>query len=413
MKVREKAWEICNGIFLHHDYSNLSLRKLREQFSESDQAFLTQLVYGVIQNDLYLNYLWGQYVERKPEKKTAVLLSLATYELVILKKEDYAVLYEYGEIIKSYKKGNFAGFFNAVLRKLSQTKDYSVHIEKEEERLSVEKSIPLWILRLWKAHYGWEMTVAICEDINKEKRQTLRVNTLKTSVEEILKDEKFEWIDHEAVIYHGNYIRSDTFKNGLVFAQDYSSQAVGHFCDFKENDRVLDLCAAPGTKTLHTSALLNNSGEIVAVDLYESRVNLIKEAAIVSGSKNITALTADAREIDRLLQPASFDKVCVDAPCSGLGVLRHKPDIKLSLKAEDLDDLIQLQKEILDKAAQMCKVNGNLIYSTCTLNKKENEKQIENFLKEHDNYKKTDEITRFPTENDQDGFYMVKLERVR
>ena len=175
--------------------------------------------------------------------------------------------------------------------------------------------------------------------------------------------------------------------------------------------KILDLCAAPGTKTLHMSALLHNTGSITAVDLYPKRAELIKEGALKAGCTNIEVLAFDGREVKQHFPIGSFDAVFVDAPCSGLGVLRHKPEIKRTVTPEGLDAIEMIQRELLDASAEMVKPGGSLIYSTCTLNKKENEKQADRFLLLHPEFEMIKKQTLFPFEDEADGFFMVKLQK--
>ncbi len=411
MNLREKAWDILCGIYEKNDFSNLSLRAQKQDLSEKDQAFVTSLVYGCLQNDLHLKSFWQPYVKKKADTKLAVLFSQAVYERLYWKKEAYAVLHEYGEIVKKYRKGVYLSFFNAVMRNLEKDGYREAEVTDETEKLSIETSIPLWILRLWNSQYGKEVTEKTARTLCREKRDFVRVNTLKTSKKELEKDPLFLPVEDDACYYEGNIVRSDAFREGRIFVQDLNSQKVSRFAEVSAGEKILDLCAAPGTKTLHMAALMENRGEIVAVDLYENRCELIREAAEKAGASIIHTLCYDATKISEILEKESFDAVCVDAPCSGLGTLRHKPDIKLRLKPEDLDDLAKLQEAILAQASLMVKKGGRLIYSTCTLNRKENERQAENFTNKHPQFRLLEQKTCFPYEKDADGFFMVKWER--
>ena len=413
MTLREKAYEILKDVYLQHAYASLSLRALKDGYSEQNQAYLTALVYGTLQNDLFVRNAWQKYVKKMPKEEVALLLDMATYEVLFMRSKDYAVINECVEIAKKIPHTRADGFVNQVLRKVAEFRDTSIESEDPLKRLSLTYSIPQWIISLWMAHYKGEDTMKTLESLKKNSPQYLRVNTLKITKEELLrKDDRWTDCGEDALIYAGNYLRSSWFKEGYVFVQDLHSQKVASFAGLKQGMRILDLCAAPGSKTLHMAALCQNRCEITAVDLYQSRLKLIEEGAKKAGADCIRILQADAREINQYQQEESFDCVFVDAPCSGLGVLRHKNDIKLHISPESIDEIVQLQKEILNAASNMVRKGGTLIYSTCTLNKKENERQMEVFLDEHPDFAMEKMRTYFPYEDEADGFFMVKCVRV-
>lgn len=403
MNTREIAFNILVDVMVYDKFANLSLRELKTDLSEMNQAFVSELVYGTLQNYRYVRACWSRYSKGKTDKKIAVLLDMATYELKFMNSEDYAVLNEVGEIAKSYKNGFALGFVNAVLRQVSQN-------EFIAESNDIKYSINDWIYKMWISQYGLETADKIIESLNQKAISYLRINTLKTSKENILKDDKFTYINDDCVTYKDNFIRSEYFKDSLVLPQDYHSQRVTVLADVKQNEAVLDLCAAPGTKTAHTAAKMRNTGKIIAVDLYDKRIKITQEGLKKMGVKNTYTLVYDARKISEVLDEESFDTVLVDAPCSGLGVLRHKADIKIRIKPEDLDDLVKLQSEILKEAIKMVKKGGKIVYSTCTLNKKENEKQIEKVLA-NQQFDLVHEETMFPFIDNADGFYVAILKK--
>ena len=412
MNLREEAYSILKKVMCDAQFSNLSLRKLKETYSAENMAFITQLVYGTLENDLFVRYQWSIYCDKMPEEALAVLLDMATYELLFLNSAHYAVINEAVELSKSFPHKRYASFVNSVLRKISQNGRQEVNLANKEEAMSVTYSVPLWIIKLWQKQYGEETAERILKALHTPAKQYLRVNTLKVSVEDLIReDPKFTAYKEEAVTYEGNYLRTDYFKNGCIFPQDYHSQLVSTFADLKNDMKILDRCAAPGTKTLHMSALLHNTGSITAVDLYPKRAELIKEGALKAGCTNIEVLAFDGREVKQHFPIGSFDVVFVDAPCSGLGVLRHKPEIKRTVTPEGLDAIEMIQRELLDASAEMVKPGGSLIYSTCTLNKKENEKQADRFLLLHPEFEMIKKQTLFPFEDEADGFFMVKLQK--
>ena len=269
---------------------------------------------------------------------------------------------------------------------------------------------------MWIKQYGKENAYKICESLNRIPLQSARVNTLKTTKEEILKNSSFKEgnLAKNSLIYtKGNIASCEEFKKGLVTIQDESAQLVAEFMDPQPNDVILDMCAAPGSKTTHLGAIIKNQGVIKALDIHEHRVDLIKRNARRMGIICIDALCADATDLNDTFEKESFDRILLDGPCSGYGVIARKNDIKYHMKSDDMDSCIKIQKELLDSATIYLKVGGTLVYSTCTLNKKENEKQIEAFLARHDNFKLIDEKTIFPFEYNSDGFYMAKLEKLK
>jgi 16S rRNA (cytosine967-C5)-methyltransferase len=211
--------------------------------------------------------------------------------------------------------------------------------------------------------------------------------------------------------YESNLLESEIFKQGQVFPQDLSSQIVVDFCEVKPNQSVLDMCSAPGSKAVALAGLMHNQGEIIACDIHPQRVQLITEIADKCHASIIKTECLDTRSIHLNYPVSSFDVVLVDAPCSGLGVLRHKPDIKIHLKPETIDQLLILQYELLNEASLMVSEDGVLVYSTCTINRKENQSQIQRFLKDHPDFICVEEKQILPYQYHSDGFYMAKLKK--
>lgn len=414
MSERKIAWEILIGVYLEDKYANLSLRQLKETYSEQSQSFISALVYGTLENGRYLRYQWQSYVNKQPDEELAILLDMSVYQLFFMNTPSYAVINEANQLAKQYKKGYGASFVNAILRKVEANGRKEVDVTDREEKIAIENSYPTWLVKMWKAHYGIEVTEKLCTYQKLKNKQSLRVNRLKITKEELLKlDNRFMALNTpDALSFEGAIVREKWFKEGYVFVQDENSQKVAWFSDVQPGMRVLDCCAAPGTKTIQLAAIMENKGEIIACDIYPQRVELIKEAIEKAGTDIITPVVYDARKLYECYDKESFDLVFLDAPCSGLGVLQHKSDIRQRMKPEMIDDIVVLQKELLDSNSSMVKVNGILVYSTCTLNKKENERQIQTFLKNHPQFILIEEVTCFPFENGGDGFYMAKCLRI-
>ncbi|MCD7840073.1 MAG: 16S rRNA (cytosine(967)-C(5))-methyltransferase RsmB, partial [Erysipelotrichaceae bacterium] len=245
---------------------------------------------------------------------------------------------------------------------------------------------------------------------NTIPKPTARVNTLLTSVDDILQIDGFSKspLSIDGVYYQGAIVNSEAYKQGLITIQDESSQLVARLLNPKQSDYVLDMCAAPGGKTTHLSALMNNQGMIEAYDLYEHKINLINQLCQRLHVTNIHTYCYDSTKLIDIYHGEIFDKILLDAPCSGLGVIKRKPEIKYH-DSSQLDELEKIQQNLLENAYPILKKGGKMVYSTCTLNKKENEKQIQAFLLRHPDMKILEEKTILPTISD--GFYMCLLEK--
>ncbi|MGI6607959.1 MAG: 16S rRNA (cytosine(967)-C(5))-methyltransferase RsmB [Erysipelotrichaceae bacterium] len=398
MSERETAFSCLCKITIDKQFSNIVLKNCR-----SNTPFVTQLVYGTLRNYRLVRAVWSKYALKLPSVRICQLLDMATYEILLMDKPEYATVNEIVKIAGNIKAGSQVSFVNAVLRKISKEdiKSFS---------FAVRVSHPDWLINLWNVHYGKEICEKICFHNLKDGRVALRVNNLLTDESQLLKDENFyRGIVEGCLYYRGNIIETDYFKNNQVIIQSESSQLAVKKIGVRENQKILDLCGAPGSKTVQLAMELNNSGLVVSNDIYDFRVELIRQNVERYGLSNVVTSCWDGTKINEKYQKNSFDVVLLDAPCSGLGTLRHKPEIKITITPEDLDNLADLQKRLLKTAALMLKENGILLYSTCTLNKKENEKQVEWFLKEHKNYNLISEETVFPFNYDSDGFYIAKL----
>ncbi len=413
MKVREKAYECLCDIVLGKSYSNLLLRKELNEFNSADKGLITNIVYGTMQNYLYLRYQWEAYVQSGIAADMALLMDMSIYQFLFMDKvPEYAVVNEAVEIASRKHKGKYKSMINAMLRRFLREGRREVEGDTLK-RLSLETSHPYWIVKMWEKQYGLAVTEKICHDDQRVPNAAARVNTRVCSREEIIAENPlFEKgkLSQDALIYHGGNI-ADTkeYLTGKIAIQDEASQCVALLLDPKPEDSVLDMCAAPGTKTSHMAQLMDNRGEIIALDIHEHRVELIANGAARQGFSIIQPWCFDACQIHTEYEEESFDAVLVDAPCSGYGVMKRKNDIKVHMRPEDMDSLIPLQAQLLDTGYKMVRPQGTLVYSTCTLNKKENERQIERFLQAHADAKLVSQRTIFPYEYDTDGFFMAKI----
>ena len=415
MKAREKAYNLLCEIILNKQYSNLILRKELNEFDEQDKRFITNIVYGTMQNYLYVRYLWENYVEKSIAKDIAILMDMSIYQIEFMDKvPTYAVVNEAVEIASQLHKGKYKSMVNAMLRRFMREEKREITGD-DLTQLSILTSHPLWLVKMWNKQYGYEVTKKICYDNQEVPTLACRVNTLKSSKSELLINKKFRegYLSKDALLYEGgNIANTKEFLEGLITIQDESSQCVALMVDPKENDRVLDVCAAPGTKTTHMAQLMKNTGEIIACDIHEHRVELIHNSMKRMGLNCIHPQQLDGTLAHESFEAESFDRILVDAPCSGYGVLKRKNDIKVHMEPSDMDEIIPLQASILESVSSLVKKEGILVYSTCTLNKKENEKQVEKFLKNHEEYTLLEMRTIFPYEYHSDGFFMAKFKKI-
>lgn len=415
MKVRKKAYDILVDICIHHRYSNIALKEEVKGYDDLDTSFITHIVYGTLQHYRMCRYTWISYVKKEPKKEIRVLLDMAVYQILYMDKvPTYAVVNESVEIAKQLYQGAFKNMVNAVLRKVIEHGAPQV-TGNPSEVLAIITSHPTWLVKMWEKQYGYEVCEKICYENNHIRKQVARVNTFLTTTQKILEhNDLFEESPyHQDILYYrgASLASSIEFKEGLISIQDESSQLVAHFVDPQKGDYILDTCSAPGTKSAHMAELAKDEAHIEALDIHEHRVKLIEEGAKRLHLNSIHAKHGDATTLTKQYEEAGFDRVLVDVPCSGYGVLSRKSDIKYHMKSEDMDEIIRLQYAILNEVASLLKDQGVLVYSTCTLNKKENEKQIERFLMEHDDYQFIEQRTIFPFEYHSDGFFMAKLKR--
>ena len=407
-KQRKTAWQGLNAILLQGQYASLWLRKHCDGLNEDEKRWVTQVIYGVLRQRVPVRRQWEDLVRSKPDEETAILLDLSIYQLFYLDKgADYAIVNDAVSLCPSRKKG----LVNAVLREvLRRGRKEDLPLDSVEN-ISIMTSHPQWLLQMWKAHYGETVMRQIALSDMMEASVSVRINPLKWKDSMLEKREGWSLDENGWTLNTtGNPVNDPWLKEGKIVIQDLSSQQVALWLDARPGETVLDACSAPGTKTTQIAAMMQNKGKILACDLHEHRLELVREGAKRCGVQIIETKAMDATCADQL-PDQQFDRVLLDVPCSGLGVLSHKPEILIRLSPQSLDEITQLQKQILDTCSPCCKKGGILVYSTCTLNKKENEKQVAAFLKRNPDFELVEEKTFFPFEADQDGFYIAKLRR--
>lgn len=395
--VRDTALQLLETIEKNQAYSNLLLNSAieKDEISPIDVGLLTELVYGTLQRKMTIDFYLKPFIEKNKKLQSWVinLLRMTLYQMVYLDKiPERAAIYEAVEIAKRRGHKGIASLVNGVLRSIQRNGLPSLDsITDPAERISIETSHPLWLVRRWVNQFGVDKTQQMCELNLTAPLQTGRVNLTRISRDEcleLLEEEGFE-VEPSPILpeaiksLRGNLASSKAFKYGLLTIQDESSMLVAHALGIKEEEVILDACAAPGGKTTHIAEKLGNSGKVISLDLHEHKVKLISENAERLGLENIEAKKMDSRQAASQFEKESMDRVLLDAPCSGLGVMRRKPDMKYTKKEQDLSQLQTIQLSLLESVAPLLKAQGILVYSTCTVDREENQEVIEKFLHEH------------------------------
>ena len=414
--ARIHAYRILNQYFEDESFLNIALNEelKKSELKREDKDLCTTIVYGTIQNLLAIQYQLQLYIKgKRVKKKIKTLLYLSLYQLMYLDKiPEYAVINEAVNIAK--KQGyQTSKFVNAVLRNFVRNERRSLEGLDELERISIETSHPLWMVKMFNKQYGLEKTKKICLEDNTPPTRSGRVNTLKASKEELLKEGCFKegTLSKDALLYNkGNLALTSYFKEGKVTIQDESSQLVARLLDPQKTDYVLDMCSAPGSKTTHLSALMENQGKIEAYDLYEHKIKLVEYNLRRLGVKNVHIQAGDSTKLKEVYPEKTFNRILLDAPCSGFGVLKRKPEIKYH-DSSIMDGLVSLQALLLENAYYLLKNDGTMVYSTCTINKKENELMIQKFIEKHPDMEVIKQRTILNYEYHTDGFFMCKMKK--
>ena len=399
MRDREITYQILMEIE-EGAYANLILDRilrLNKQLNALDRGLITELVYGTVKYRARLDWLIRETVKKaeKLEKGPRVLLRLSFYQLIFMDKiPSFAVTNEAVKLAKKYFHSGVASLINGVLRNYLRNPEKVILPDAQEnslEYLEIVYSHPRWMLERWLKRYGWENTAKLCEYNNAPADLWLRVNTIKCTRQELATKLKSEGcnVSFSSLAPEGILLKSSpplatlpSFKEGLFTVQDESSMMVAHVVNPYSKQTVLDVCAGPGGKTTHLAQLMKNQGEILACDVHRHRIRLIKENAERLGIDIIKTKLLDATRIDQELQQ-QFALVLVDAPCSGLGVLRRRPDLRWHKQPEEVQQLAELQTQILASVYHLLAPRGRLIYSTCTIEPEENFEVIAKFLAEH------------------------------
>lgn len=383
------------------------------------RAFVTRLFQGTIERRIEADYIINQYSKTPVNKMKPVIreiLRMSVYQLKYMKSVPAsAVCNEAVKLAAKRKFVNLKGFVNGVLRKIATNIDSVEYPKDRVAKLSVTYSIPKWIVNLWEEEYGDEETMAMLDSLYKEKPTTVRCNTSKATVENIINNLKYKNVEVKqselyenalSILNYDSLEKLEVFNAGMITVQDISSMIAGLAANPKQGDYIIDVCAAPGGKSLHMAELLNGSGMVEARDLTEYKVGLIKENIDRIGCRNIKVKVMDATQVDEdSLEKA--DVVMADLPCSGLGVIGNKSDIKYNISKEQINELAQLQRDILKVVSRYVKPGGRLIFSTCTVNKTENDENVK-WIEKNLPFKLKSLESIIPKELDgKDGFVQI------
>ncbi|MCG8501030.1 MAG: 16S rRNA (cytosine(967)-C(5))-methyltransferase RsmB [Firmicutes bacterium] len=443
---REMVLKILYKVEHEKAYANLALKKYlgNSDYKVVDRGFVTELVYGIMKNKLLIDYTIRQFSNIRMKKISEWILNIlrmGVYQIMYLDRiPDSAACNESVKLAKKYGHYASSRFVNGILRNVSRNKNALRMPDRKTDPigfLSIRFSHPEWMVAYWMNKYGPAFTEALCAANNEVPELVVRVNTLKLTRDELMEYMKAEkgsarigQYNDEALILEavGNVEELSAFREGLFQVQDESSMLVSKVLDPCPGDLVIDVCCAPGGKTTHMAQLMQNKGKIIGWDIHAHKIRLVRSAAKRLGIDIIEAEARDAALEAKELQEQA-DKVLVDAPCSGLGIIRRKPDIKWNKTTGDLEDIVALQKRILSVSSKYVKPGGMLVYSTCTLLDEENMEIIEAFTKENPAFVLQDigqyfpqslkkdtlkqgYIQLFPNIDKTDGFFICKMQRL-
>lgn len=446
VNTRWVALSILDTIFKEDQLSHQVLNQVLKQhqgLAKQDRAFITRLVEGTLEHLIQLDYIIDQFSKTKTIKMKPTILNilrLSVYQIKYMDSvPDSAACNEAVKLSKKRGYQKLSSFINGVLRNIARNMDniqYPQAAESPTKYLSISYSFPQWLIHHWLKTYDFDTVEALCVASQNIPMTSIRCNTTKITPEELqnqleaqhIKVTPGHYLPYALKISQYDYLEALTpFKQGLFQVQDESSMLIGEVAKVKEKTFVLDVCSAPGGKVTHLGEKMGNKGLILSRDLTEKKVRMIEENKKRLGLTAIKTEIADARNFDESLIE-KVDVLLADLPCSGLGIIRKKPDIKYGLSQEKLNDLVKLQKEILSKIQAYVKIGGTLIYSTCTINREENEEVVQWFT-DHYSYE-VDDLTEdlpqalqssceagmlqlLPHLHGTDGFFIARLKRVK
>jgi 16S rRNA (cytosine967-C5)-methyltransferase len=419
LTAREVALEVLTRVEEDKSYSNLMLNQTLQKhpLERADIGLATEIVYGTIARLNTIDYFLDRFINKgisKLQPWVRCLLRLSFYQLHYLERiPDHAIVSEAVNIAKRKGHQGISGMVNGVLRSVLRNKAELVLPTglPEVKRISLEHSHPEWLVKRWIGQLGADLTERICAANNEAPLVSIRTNVLRQSREQLLTQLHEAGIQAEAsplapsgvrIQGSGNMALHSGYQEGLYSIQDESSMLVAEAVDPQPGMKVLDCCAAPGGKTAHMAEKMKDTGSIMASDLHEHKKKLIEDQAKRLGLTSIHTLVADAQHLDQFAVESTFDRILLDAPCSGLGVIRRKPDLKWVKLEKEIAEISELQYRILSRVHHLLKPGGILVYSTCTIEHDENEGLVRRFIEEHPDY----ELEPFPEGIIKDGAAM-------
>jgi len=435
--VRGTAVKILNRVERTDSYLDklIDAEFRSSEFNDLDKSLLMEIVHGVLRWQSKLDWVLNGFFHgsfSKAEVTVRNTLRSALYQILFLDKvPDHAAVNEAVEFIKRVRGEKAGGLVNGVLRNIIRNKEGIHYPDVQNDAalyLSTMYSFPLWMVKRWMNRFGFYETEKLLDAQNQKPGLTLRINTMKTSVDDFMKMFDLQNISYERSQYLpmflkttslSNISQTEIFRRGFFTIQDESAGLAALLLDVKPGERVVDLCSAPGGKTTFFGEVMKNQGEVIAVDKYQTRLNLVKTACERVGLTNITYVAADGIEF----QTEPVDKILIDAPCSGLGVLSKKPDIKIKREMRDITEVVKVQELLLNNAATILKPGGAMVYSTCTIEPEENFEVVKKFLETHPEFeidhasKYINEkvvspdgfVETFPHRNGIDGSFSIRL----
>lgn len=437
---RQSAYDTLLAVCKDGAYSNIALDKnlTEDKLDAQAKSFATALFYGVLERRITLDYILVKYSKKpvnKLDKEVLAVLEMGIYQLLYMDSvPDNAAVDESVKLVAYARKASAKPFVNAVLRGfIRDKKEYKLPDIKSDKltHYSVKYSCPKWLFAQWESQYNLETAIELAASSLERPPLTVRVNTLKTTAEKLIgylenrgvKATAHRYLENCLLLEDtGSIEKSPQYRQGLFYVQDAASQLCVKALNPSAGQVVLDICSAPGSKAFTMAQMMGNEGEIYAFDLYEHKLKLITDSAKRLGISIIkTALQDGAIKNDSIKQA---DRVLCDVPCSGLGIIRRKPEIKYKNEA-DFKDLPEIQYKILENAARYVKSGGCLVYSTCTTNKKENEEVANKFLSQNISFKplqlsvnfgniegnESHMVTLLPHKNECDGFFIAAFQR--
>lgn len=440
--VREQVVDLLIEVEREQSYAQLSLKKALVDLEMRDKALATEIFYGTIKYQIQIDYWLNQYSKtpiRKMKPLIRNLLRMSVYQMLHLDKIPVsAVINEAVKITKKRKFQGLSGFVNGLLRTIDREREklaYPSEKDSLSEALSIQYAIPEWMIKMWLKQYSRDIVEQIASALNQRAEVCGRVNDLKGSKAELLEILEKEGVHVESghLLEEAFYLKKvdnlqnlPSFKLGAWTVQDESAMLVAHVVAPKAGEYVLDMCSAPGGKSMHMAAKMENRGEIIACDIHPHKLELIEKNAKRLGISIIKPTLQDGMVLNENWI-GKFDKVLLDAPCSGLGIMKRKPDIRLHKTKDDLKEIVEIQKALFKNAVQYLKPNGKLVYSTCTISYEENEQMIKEAVSEYglelenivdtipkliqSSVKEQGMIQILPNMAGTDGFFIASLKR--